>query len=131
MTIGRYAEDIAGAQEQIAEDGELSKYITKQAIPISGQEWRSSGSTSLETDVNAVWLNFKTSLIDGQRIKKADRRVLIAAADLPVNFQPNPEKDTLVRIDGSRWQVKDVDTLAPNEELIMHTLQCRRSRPRP
>ena len=129
MAVGRFAPEQVSAREQIAADGERSTYEVIVSTPQTGKEWRSTGPTVQDTrTVNAVWLDYRERQIDGQQIKRGDQRVLVPALDL-VGVNPSPSTDYLTRVDGTRWKVKDVKILQPNEDRILMTLQCRKVRP--
>ena len=73
--------------------------------------------------MSAVWLDYDLSRIDGQTIKRGDQEVFIPGSDLP--SAPDASTDVLLRASGEQWSIVSVDTLSPNGQLVLFTLQAR------
>ena len=119
--MGVFDDQIATALALITENGELST-IEREARTPGAKSWR-PGSTTTSFTARAVWLNYNLRRVDGERIKAGDQKVLIAASGLSIT--PDASTDKIVRADGQRWSIENVETLAPNGELILYTLQVR------
>ncbi|HNQ99662.1 MAG TPA: hypothetical protein PKN52_06650, partial [Trueperaceae bacterium] len=71
-----------------------------------------------------VVLDYHKKNIDGELIKRGDKRVLVAASELVI--EPAP-RDLVFERDGSdEWTVVSVEVLRPGETSILYTLQIRR-----
>jgi len=125
VTVGRFARAQATAKRLIAKYGERSTHVrvTDAAPPDSTKPWLPGTPTTTSTIVDAVWLDWDRGRVDGTVIREGDRKVLIPATEL--SSAPDPTKDLMVRIDGSRWQVTLVNVLQPNEDSILYELNCR------
>lgn len=116
-----FVEEIQVALELIEENGDLST-LRRQVKVAGAQSWK-PGVGTVDYPARMVWLNYELKRVDGERIKRGDQRVLIAGAGLSVT--PDASTDSLVRADGSVWSVEGVETLSPNGEVVLHTLQVR------
>ena len=128
--MARYDDDIAGAAEAIAEDGEntIVRRMLPGARPIPDlKPWEPVNPQPVDTQVKAVWLNYnlKSSgemYVNGTLVKATDKKVLIAGgavADITVS-------DQLIRADGSSWKVVNARVLDPNGQHVLWTLQVER-----
>jgi hypothetical protein len=79
--------------------------------------------TATDTTIRGAFLNFRDSLIDGQTIRRGDRRVILPGRDLAV--EPQPEVNQIV--DGTTvYQVVDVKRHEARGDVVAYTLQVRR-----
>ena len=78
--------------------------------------------TDIDTPVKALFTQFATKDIDGELIKRTDKRLLIPANALDAA----PETADKI-IDGAvEYQVINTDTLAPGDTPILYMVQVRR-----
>lgn len=125
MAVGRFARAQSLAGRLIAKNGERSTLVrvTDGTPPVLTKPWEPGAPTTTSYTVDAVWTEVSLRRVDGTLIKAGDEQVLIPAKGLAV--VPSPTTDLMVRINGSRWQIVKVDTIQPNEDLILHSLVCR------
>jgi hypothetical protein len=78
--------------------------------------------TDVTETVKAVFTQFSVKDVDGELIKRTDKRVLIAASDL------DAEPDTQTKIvDGStEYSVINTETIKPGDTAILYMVQVRR-----
>lgn len=88
--------------------------------PSTGQNTESGGSDT--TSVKALFCSYRNEEIDGDRIKLNDRKVLIAANNLP-SITPKIT-DYITDSNSVVWQVKHVKADPAEAEWV---LQCRSS----
>lgn len=125
--MARFDNAIALAERLIKKNGEQSTLRRKVdgTPPDPTKPWKPGTPGFLDFPVSAVWLDFDARRIDGQLIKEGDQEVLIPASELGTAL-PDASTDHLVRVSGQEWEVIRVETLQPNEQLILHTLQVRK-----
>lgn len=127
--MGVYDEDIASALEMIAEAGKPVALVrlTESAPP--AQPWDNGTPAEVLETVSAVFLNFSSKDIATRvgmkgvpEIDASHRKVLMPAATL---LAP-PTTQDVVRDEDGDWAIVYVNTLSPNGQDILHTLQVAR-----
>jgi len=122
--MARFDTQIVTAKRLIDKNGETSTF-RRTTLTASGDPWDVDTPTVTNTPVSAVWLDFDEQRIDGELIRIGDQEVLIPASDLP-SINPNSNTDVLIRENGEQWAIVRTQTLAPNEQVILHQVQVRR-----
>jgi hypothetical protein len=123
--MAQFDNQILTAKRLITKFGEVSTHrrATDGAPADPTQEWNPTTPTNADTAVTAVWLDYELKRIDNLLIKRGDQEVLIAGSDLAT--PPDAETDVLIRADGAQWAIISVETLSPNGQLILYTIQAR------
>ena len=119
--MGVYDQQIATALRLLKAKGETST-IERGSKVAGAQSWK-PGTATTDHAATAAWFNFNLDRVDGEKIKAGDQRVIVAASGLAIT--PDASTDQIVRAGGSRWSIMAVETLSPNGEEIIHTLQVR------
>jgi hypothetical protein len=79
-------------------------------------------ASSTDFTVKAVFTEFRQSEIDATLIKRGDKKLLIAAADLSSAPEPND-----IIIDGStQYRVIDLMSVEPGDAAILYKVQVRK-----
>lgn len=78
-----------------------------------------SSTTSDET-VQALFLNFRNSQVDGSQIKMGDRKIVIAAQNVT-----KPETDDLVISNSKTFRIIQVIEVEENDKNLIYTCQAR------
>lgn len=93
--------------------------------------WRGPPVPGADTTVSvkAVILNFEDALVDGTRVRRGDKKALIAVQsveDATTGTAPDLKSfDTLV--DGAQnWNIESVNEVDPGDTSVLYTLQIRR-----
>ena len=102
-----YSEDIASAQADIAEAGALA-IITREGIPYP---------------CSIVFAQFSTLERATQLVRNEDRKVILAAGDLP--FVINTETDQLI-VGDNTYRIVTSNPVAPDDTPIIFELQARK-----
>jgi len=90
------------------------------------EPWEKGHAGHHDQKLKMVFLDYEQKEIDGTNIKSGDKQVLMFAKG--VKYIPNTS-DKLVELPkhgGKSWNIIDVESLQPGEEVVMHTLQVRR-----
>jgi hypothetical protein len=129
--MGVYDSQIETARRLIAAKGGPCTLVVTTSAVDPAKPWDTRPvDTEQSTPCTGVFLRFKTgeygtTFANGDVIQQADRKVLVAAKDLA--FSPKL-KGYLVRnlpSGDENWAVVGIDTLDPNGEKILYTLQVR------
>lgn len=125
--MARFDRSIALAERLIKKNGEQSTLRRKvDGAPVDpAKPWKPGTPTFTDFTVSSLWLDFDARRIDGQLIKEGDQQVFMPASELGT-ILPDASTDHVVRVSGQKWEVIRVETLQPNEQLIMHVLQVRK-----
>lgn len=123
--MARFDTQIVTAKRLIERNGEASvlQRRTDGTPPDPTQPWNPGTPTTTDSDVSAVWLDYDLERVDGKLIKEGDQEVLIPGSD--PDFTPDASTDILIRASGVKWSIKNVNTLAPNGQVILYTIQAR------
>lgn len=123
--MAQFDNQILTAKRLIEKFGETSTHRrSADGAPVDPTEpWNPTTPVDTDTAVTAVWLDYELKRIDNLLIKRGDQQVLIAGSDLAA--PPDAETDVLIRADGAQWSIISVETLSPNGQLILYTIQAR------
>lgn len=124
----KYADEIAGAIEAIAEAGEactLVTYATQVADP--DKPWNRTDDAETEQAIVAVFLNFNIqssgqTYFEGSLVQQADKKLLVAG---DAGIAPGM-RCAVRRADGTLWRVANVKTIDPDGTPILFIMQARR-----
>lgn len=118
--MARFDSAIALAKKLILKNGEAAilRRTTSTTPPDPTKPWKPGVGTS-DFPVSAVWLSAERSLVDGALIEAGSQVVLIPASDLGSTV-PDASTDRILRASGQSWKIKEVKTLSPNGQLILH-----------
>lgn len=117
MTSFDYARATATAQRLIARFGQSA---TLQRITNSGTSYNPT-RTPADHACTVVVLDFDDTLVDGTRIKKSDRRVIMSTAGLTIE----PTTTDKLIVDGQTYAVHAVTSLNPGGTTVYWELQAR------
>lgn len=120
--MGKYDEQILLAQTLLAEFGKTVtvRRFTANPAPLPEEPWRPAVSTPSDHPVVGCVFDYNAHQVDGTRVLLRDKRVIVAALDIT----PSPND---VLVDGTEvYAIVNVETLAPNGQEIIHTLQVRK-----
>ena len=128
MTVGRFANFQTLATTLIAKYGETIT-LTRSVDGVASNPNRPFEMTRVETTytVNAVFTPFASVLMEammlsgGGKPRSGFQEALISAKDLTIT--PDPTTDRVTRKDSSTWNIETVETIAPNEDVILYTLR--------
>lgn len=115
-----YTEMAATAAELLAEFGAPVTLIRDSGgtfDPVTGTE---TGATSKELTPkpNGVLANYKTSLVDGTRIKTGDRLLILDTSQAP-------ETSDRVKIGTAEWSIVNMKAVKPADTPLVHFVQVR------
>lgn len=125
--MGEYDSAVALAQRLIAKKGAAAilRASAKAPPPDPSKPWKPGARSDVDQNIKAVFLDYKQSVIDGSRIKQGDQRVLVASTDDLGNPVAPTTNHRIIR--GSEdWQVMDVATTKPGDQVVYFELQVRR-----
>lgn len=121
--MGVYDEDIAAAQEMIAESGQLVTWRKLVDTPNASQPWKPSNAAPVDyLSIPIVFLpvgrvNFEfIRALAGTEVAIGSLQGLMGA----VSFEPSI-KDVVIR-GGKILNIKAIDPLAPNGDVILYTI---------
>lgn len=91
--------------------------------------WRKKGCTDEERlTVRAAIVDYDENDIDGERIRRGDKRALI---EVPLEDSTDPTSDIDLRdfdilVDqGERWRMEDVNKVDPADVVVVYDVQLR------
>ena len=117
-----YTQQIATAKRLLAKYGQsVSVYSYSDNTPDATKPWRTSAPTSSVQTGTAAFFDYDVKHIDGELIHVGDKKVLLAAKGL--TSKPTPKGE--IRVGADIWKIVNVNTLSPNGEDILYTLQVR------
>lgn len=125
--MAAFDSDIQTAKELITENGEIATVRRViPGVPDPAAPWKPVVPTITEIPVSAVFLNYSMQSsgelhVAGSLIKTGDKKVLIAALDLP----DLTVSDQIIRADGTVYKVVNAYLLDPNGQRILWTMQVR------
>lgn len=76
-----------------------------------------------EFPTKGLFTHFDHSLVNGTYIRKEDRRVVVAAQTLG-DFEARI-RGSILTAAGRIWQIVDIQELAPDENVILYSIQVR------
>jgi hypothetical protein len=128
MTVGRFSNFQSLATTLIARYGE-EIVIRRSVDGVPANPNRPFEVTRVVTEhtANAVFTPFASVLQDAMMVASGGapsdgfQEALISAKDLSIT--PSALTDQVTRKDGSVWNIEAVETIAPNEDVILHTLR--------
>lgn len=127
--MGAYDEDIASALEMIAEAGKPVVLVRRAESAPPANPWDNGATSEVLKPTFAVFLNFsskdlatRVGMKGAPEIDASHRKVLMPAAGL----LSRPTTKDVVRDEEGDWSIAYVDTLSPNGQDILHTLQVAR-----
>ncbi|AEP08892.1 hypothetical protein [Micavibrio aeruginosavorus] len=111
------------ALKQIADKG---REITVRR-PGEGQVYDPSNdtftaATPVDETVKALFTNFSKNDVDGEKIKRTDKRVLIAGASLDMA----PDTDHKIIDGGVTYNVINTDVVQPGDTVLLYMVQVRK-----
>lgn len=123
--MGRFDRSIATAKKAIARNGVkvVWRRYTAGAPADPDKPWEASDSTFTDTDVNIVFLNVDRTderlmqFVSGTELAGGFLRGLMA----DVGFKPSLN-DKVINGDET-YGIKNIDTLAPNNQVILHKIE--------
>lgn len=77
---------------------------------------------SSEKTVKGVFTSFKANEIDGEKIRRDDRRILIASASLTTE----PKTTDKIKDNGLELSIVNVETVMPGNVPLLYKVQVRR-----
>lgn len=124
--MARFDSSIALADRLITKNGESST-LRRRVDGATGPTapFERGDPSNEDTTTVAVWLGYTDSRIDGSLVRRGDQRVLLPSTDLG-DIIPNEVTDSLIRADGSVWNIVAVEHLNPNGQNILYTCQVRK-----
>lgn len=127
--MGVYDEDIASALEMIAEAGKPVVLVRPAESAPPAQPWDNGTPAEVLEPAVAVFLNFsskdvatRVGMAGAPEIDASHRKVLMPASPLT----SPPTTHDVVRDETGDWAIVYVNTLSPNGQDILHTLQVSR-----
>lgn len=120
--MGKFAWAVDLAKELLQASGEFSTLVrTLGGTPADpNKPWDTGAPVVTKTRVSAVWV--KNSILRRPSlVKDTDSFVILAAKDL--ESRPDPATDHLLRADGRRFTVLQVDPLDPAGEEVIYEVK--------
>lgn len=111
-----YAEALQDATAVIAEAGQLA-LLRRSAASSYDPAAGTSDVAYLDLDVKVVVTNFRSAEIDGEKVRRGDKRVLMVE---------QPQVDDLVVIGSEAHKVLGVETVAPGGLAVLYKAQVRK-----
>lgn len=84
--------------------------------------WRGTDSSDTTVTVKAVLLSFRRKDIDGEIVRRGDRRALIAFDAAGSGIETY---DELEDVDGNVWRIVDAEFIKPASIGVLYKLQLR------
>ena len=119
-----YAKTAARADASLRRKGGivvLRQVVTGEYDPDLG----TAPITSTDYDGTAVKINYDVENIDGTLIQAGDQQLLLSPLQRNGTPMPAPTAADLVLFGGASYTVKAVETTAPIDVAVLHTLQLR------
>lgn len=126
--MSNFSDFIADAKELIAEEGRLVELRQEvQTAPDPLRPWRVISDISIAPliDVKSVFINYESKEIDGELVKRGDKKCLIASDDAVIQ-KADIRHYSLIIDRGEEWVIWHMNILDPGDEVIMYTLQLRK-----
>jgi hypothetical protein len=82
-------------------------------------------STTTDYEGTGVKINYEAENIDGTLIQAGDQKLLLSPLQRNGQAMPAPTAADLVLFGGASYTVKSVETTAPVDVAVLHTLQLR------
>jgi hypothetical protein len=114
-----YAEDRAGAQEDIAYAGQPG--FIRRTIPGGGDPWNPGAGITLDYAVMMVEDTFGEREMDGTLIRAGDHKVLVSTAGVTIE----PKVSDQLVVGDKAMQIVTVTPLSPGGMILMWTIQAR------
>ena len=121
--MARFDRAIALAKRLISKNGEIVTLRTyAQGDSESDSPWKRAENIPDDQPIEAVFLDYERTYIDGQAIKQGDQMVLMPSEGLT---EAPVEDSIVIRGEDQNWKVVSVKPLNPNGQVIMYELQVR------
>lgn len=122
--MSRFDSQIALAQRLLALNGKTVtvRRYTQPSPADPDKPWRVGDPTTSDQTCPAVILDYPPDFVESWSLQRGDKILLIAGGDLA----DTPKIQDQVIIDEEYWSIQHLSTLAPNGQLILHTLQVRK-----
>ena len=119
-----YAKTAARADQSLRRKGGivvLRQVVTGPYDPDLGM----APITTTDYEGTGVKINYEAENIDGTMIQAGDQKLLLSPLQRNGQAMPAPTAADLVRFGGASYTVKAVETTAPVDVAVLHTLQLR------
>ena len=119
-----YTKTAARADQSLRRKGGivvLRQVVTGEYDPGLG----AAPSTSRDYEGTAVKIAYEAENIDGTLIQAGDQKLLLSPLQRNGQAMPAPTAADLVLFGGASYTVKSVETTAPVDVAVLHTLQLR------
>lgn len=120
----RFSSVIATAARLVQKNGQDMTFVrfTNAAPADPTMPWRVDAVTEDTTAFKGVMLDYPPDFVESWSLQRGDKIILIAGADLAVT----PTEQDHIRLGDAEYSIEHLKTIAPNGELILHTLQVRK-----
>lgn len=124
--MARFDNSIALAKRLIAKNGQevVLRSFSAGVVPDPTKPWEPGTNSTIDSTVDAVFLDYEQKYIDGASIRMGDQRVYMPSADSS-GAEITPEIEGLVVRDSEKWKILGIKPLSPNGQSIMFELQVR------
>ena len=119
-----YAKTAARADQSLRRKGGivvLRQVVTGDYDPDLG----AAPTSTTDYEGTGVKINYETENIDGTLIQAGDQKLLLSPLQRNGAPMPTPTTADLVLFGGASYTVKAVETTAPVDLAVLHTLQLR------
>lgn len=119
-----YSKTAARADQSLRRKGgivALRQVVTGEYDPGLG----AAPSTTTDYEGTGVKINYEAENIDGTLIQAGDQKLLLSPLQRNGTAMPAPTAADLVLFGGASYTVKSVETTAPVDVAVLHTLQLR------
>lgn len=123
--MAKYPSLRATAQRLIQKNGRDITYRQKGAtLTDPAKPWEgTTAASNKDSTVKASFVSITEQEIRGQLVKTGDKRVLIAADDLPCVTPPSSADTILDR--GIAWNIVSVEAIDPSEAAVLYDFHVR------
>lgn len=119
-----YSKTAARADQSLRRKGGivvLRQVVTGEYDPDLG----AAPSATTDYEGTGVKINYEAENIDGTLIQSGDQQLLLSPLQRNGQAMPAPTAADLVLFGGASYTVKNVETTAPVNVTVLHTLQLR------
>lgn len=120
----RFSNAIALASRLVQKNGQDMTFVrfTDPTPADPTMPWRVDDPTETTTAFKGVMLDYPPDFVESWSLQRGDKIILIAGGDLAVT----PTDKDHIRLGDAEYSIEHLKTIAPNGELILHTLQVRK-----
>lgn len=83
--------------------------------------WNPAAGASTEYPCAVIVTYYVDSLLNGSSIKQGDKKIIVAAADLPIT----PTTTDTITVNGEKYSVVNVKNVAPGGVSLIYEIQAR------